>query len=327
MKTKTSEDGAADPATIARRSRLTRLVFWLVVGLGAATSVFVLARTDDDPVETMLSAWPVVLGAAVLYVIGMTLDAIAWSRLFTEDRRALALGFILSQPVKYMPGGFAQPLGQMALAVETIGRTSPVLVAFPVHVLINVVAATTLGALVLFVADVPGWARWLVILTPLVWILLDRRWMGTVLEYLGRRVPRLRVDAGVPSQGLINRSFGFALAGHGLMFLSFGVLTDDAIGGWSVIQLAIVYAIAWLVGYVVIPSPAGLGAREAALLALLAGTLTASEVIAVATVHRVMTMICELGMMGVAVLLARRRPTIPGIEAQDSFGPGSPTGV
>ena len=305
-----SEDRTSGSSIRGRltRARTTRVVvFWLIVALGASTAVFVLFRTDDNPIETIIGAWPVVIASAALYVAGMTTYALSWARLFESDRRALGLGFLISQPIKYLPGGIAQPIGQIALGVEATGQAAPILIAFPVHVLINVVAAATLGAPLLLVAEVPSWVRWLVVLTPLLWTLLDRRWMRTVLDLIGRRIPKLRVESSFPQQYLVNRAFLTALLALGLMFLSFGVLTASGVPGWSILQLSTAFAAAWLVGYVVIPSPAGLGAREAALFAFLGGALSGTEVVGIAAVHRVMTMVLELAMMGVAVWLARRR--------------------
>jgi len=283
-----------------------RTVFWLVVLGGIVTVVLVLLGTDDDPIGVIISAWPVVVVAAFLYLVGMACYALSWAHLFETKRRSLALGFLISQPIKYLPGGVAQPIAQIALGVETTGSPARILIAFPVHVLINVVAGATLGAPLLLIAPIPSWSRWAIVLVPLLWVILDRRWMGSVLTWLARFRPRLREAEAPPSQALINRAFLWALAAHGLMFTSFGVLTGSAIPGWTSWRLILAFAVAWLVGYVVIPAPAGIGAREAALVAILGGALTTAEVVGITVVHRVMTMIIELVMLVAAVWLARR---------------------
>lgn len=290
-----------------RRTALKSATLILIAVSGVAAAVIAITRTDDDPINTLLAEWPVVAAAGLLYLVGMCAYAGSWASLFEsgDNRRLIGLGFLISQPVKYLPGGFAQPIGQVTLTAQAIGSTRRAVVAFPVHVLINVVTALTLGAPLLFSADVPSWAGWLVVLVPLFWAALNRRWMSSLLSLLGRVHRVFRVTSDIPAQSHINKGFAWALAAHGAMFASFGVLTASSVPSWSVLDLSVAYAIAWLVGYVALPAPAGLGAREAVLVVFLGSAVSTGDVVRISAVHRIATLVVELAILLIAVIMTR----------------------
>jgi hypothetical protein len=296
------------PMTNSRRQIVLKRATWILIGfIGLAASPIAMTRTDDDPIGTLLAEWPTVAAAGGLYLIGMSIYSISWSQLFdsTDNRLLISLGFLISQPVKYLPGGIAQPIGQVTLTAQALGSTRRSLVAFPAHVLINIVAAVTLSAPLLFVAEVAPLWRWLLVLVPMVWAALNRRWMAGLLSLLARVHRMFQVSSDLPTQSHINAAFGWALLAHAAMFASFGVLTAGSVPGWSVVPLSLAYAIAWLVGYVALPAPAGLGAREAALVLFLGGAITAVDAVRISAVHRIATLVVELGLLVVATVMAR----------------------
>lgn len=293
---------------------ITIISFVLIALIGGVAGMFVFFRTASDPLETLFGAWPVVVIAAAIYAIGMCVYAASWASLFdsTENRRLVALAFLLSQPVKYLPGGIAQPVGQVALTAQASDSGRRALVAFPVHVVVNVIAALTLSSPLLFLIDIPGWSRWIIVVVPLLWSALDRRWMTSVLGALGRIHRVFLVSADLPKQNRINSAFGFALLAHALMFAAFGTLARASVSGWSFLGLSFAYGIAWVVGYVALPIPAGLGAREAVLAIILTDSMSTLDVLKVSGIHRVTTLSVELLLLMIALLMARselRKPT------------------
>lgn len=286
---------------------MTGLSFVLIALIGGVAALLVFSRTDEDPLDILLGAWPVVLIASLVYAFGMLVYSASWAALFdhSENRKLIALAFLISQPVKYLPGGIAQPVGQVALTAQVTNTGVRTVVAFPVHVIINVVAALTLSSPLLFIVEVPNWSRWAIVLVPLLWAALDRRWMSTVLNALGRLHRVFRVSAELPAQEGIHSGFRLALAAHASMFLAFGVLTAASVPGWSMLSLALAYGLAWAIGYIALPAPAGLGAREAVLALLLAPTLSTLDVVKISAVHRAMTLAVELTLLIVALVLTR----------------------
>ncbi|HUG07791.1 MAG TPA: hypothetical protein VMP13_02645 [Acidimicrobiia bacterium] len=294
--------------TNSRRQVVLRRVTWILIAfIGLAASLIAITRTDDDPLGTLLAEWPMVAAAGGLYLVGMSIYSVSWSQLFdrSDNRRLISLGFLISQPVKYLPGGIAQPIGQITLTAQALGSTRRALVAFPAHVLINIVAAVTLGAPLLFFSEVAPLWRWLIVLVPMVWAALNRRWMAGLLSLLARLHRMFQVSSDLPAQSHINAAFGWALLAHAAMFASFGVLTAGSVPGWSVVSLSLAYAIAWLVGYVALPAPAGLGAREAALVLFLGGAITAVDAVRISAVHRIATLVVELTLLVVAAVMTR----------------------
>jgi uncharacterized membrane protein YbhN (UPF0104 family) len=109
----------------------------------------------------------------------------------------------------------------------------------------------------------------------------------------------------LPAQRAILQAAGAGLVAHALMFLVFGLMAGEAITEYSVLGLSVAYGLAWVVGYVALPAPAGLGAREATLVALV-GTGSTMTVIQVSAAHRILTLLVELILLALASLSLRR---------------------
>jgi len=71
------------------------------------------------------------------------------------------------------------------------------------------------------------------------------------------------------------------------------------------------YALAWVVGFLVILVPAGAGAREGVLLAILVGSLPSGSTILLVLVSRALLTVVDLGFAAVGGLLARRSRPAP----------------
>ena len=131
--------------------------------------------------------------------------------------------------------------------------------------------------------------------------LVDRRWMVWILH----KIPRTR-DASsdlVPPQRAILLTYLAALVtiatlgiGYLIVLGSFGAVDDP----WLVVSG---FAIAWLVGFLLVPLPSGLGAREAVLVAILHGTFPSSVLVAASVYQRVVLIATE----GLLALIASHR--------------------
>jgi glycosyltransferase 2 family protein len=107
---------------------------------------------------------------------------------------------------------------------------------------------------------------------------------------------------------------GALLAGAGwslVMWLCFGVqawLIARGLGGGHerLFLLATgAYAVAWVVGFLIIFVPAGAGAREAALVLVLGPSLGHGDALALALVSRVLMLVGDLVTVGIAIVSAR----------------------
>jgi uncharacterized membrane protein YbhN (UPF0104 family) len=96
------------------------------------------------------------------------------------------------------------------------------------------------------------------------------------------------------------------------MWLLFGAsfwLCAQALVGVPARDLALyagAFAVAWLAGLVAIYAPGGLGVREAVLVALLSGRIGAADALIVAAASRLMLVLVDVVLAGVATAAMRR---------------------
>jgi uncharacterized membrane protein YbhN (UPF0104 family) len=100
------------------------------------------------------------------------------------------------------------------------------------------------------------------------------------------------------------------------------LLVADVSGkGLAVLPLATgAYALAWSVGFILIPFPGGVGPRELALIAALAPVMPTGPAIVVAVISRLVMTIGDVAWAGLASAFGRaRRPE--GAQEQDQASP------
>lgn len=279
---------------------------WLAIQLafGAAGLTFlVLAFVDtwrDTQADVLPSSWR--LGAAlVASASGMACAASAWLVLLGSRRRSLAAGFFMAQLGKYIPGGFWQVAGQVGLARRDGVPLARASVAFPVHAIVNVAAG---GVVALsYVVLGTGARRWMGLLGLLTLPLLHRGWMirsaGLVARLRGRT---LDPDV-VPPQRAIFRAMVWSIATLVAAGIAFALVAPGIAAPVRAVVPA--WGVAWTIGFLVLIVPAGLGAREAALVAALGPFGSTAGLVAASVIHRIVTMVAEMLMIVVSHLWAR----------------------
>jgi len=199
-------------------------------------------------------------------------------------RDGLRIGLV-AQIGKYLPGNIAHYAGRGALATQ-VGvplKSSGISTAIE---LASAMSAVVLVAAVGLLVD-PRPLAWLpVISSPALAVLAVMILaLGAVCFWLIGRGARPEQLIG-PTLCL---SVSFFLSGTSMYALARALGHDE-------LPLAIAvgtFALAWGAGFVVVGAPAGLGVREAMLLALLSPVVGASTAIAIAIVHRVVTAIVD----------------------------------
>jgi len=302
-----------------KRSTLVRVA--VVVFVAIAIVCFVLALVGAWRQSAALPSIWRLCAVGGLWVIGVLSAAFAWATLLGGDHRLEhGAASIVSQIAKYIPGGVWQASGQLGLARSVGVQLQRSAVAFTVQMLMQAVAACTFGVVVAITwSDGAGWLRVVLALGAVMsLVLVDRRWMVWILH----KIPRTR-DASsdlVPPQRTILTTFAAALVtiatlgiGYLIVLGSFGSVDDP----WLVVGA---FAIAWLVGFLLVPLPSGLGAREAVLVALLHGMFPSSVLVAASVYQRVALIATE----GLLALIAshRVRPSRLRATTADSVGPG-----
>lgn len=257
--------------TSISRRKVLRIVFGAIA---LAFLVVALLSTWDETQDQKLPS-PVTLAlAGALVVTTLVGGGMSWLALFGKGApRRLISDFYLAQLGKYIPGGgIWQAASQVGLSASPELSATRVTSNLAVHAVIQLSAALTIGGFLAFNTDLSGWLRILCGFGLAAPLILHRSWMAFLL---GRAGGRLRLDvtqASPPDQRTIVRSWLWGLIPIAGFSVAFGLMIHTLEPGVSLWRSAPAFAMAWGVGFALIPFPAGLGVREAALIALVGGS-------------------------------------------------------
>jgi hypothetical protein len=259
------------------------------------------------------------LGAGILigvpvYLAGLCLIAFAWCRLQNDvsiertSYRCLFAVYATSQFAKYMPGNIGHYVGRhlllrgrghghAAIVFGTLAEAAMLIVAagawsFPVLVRWWPGLAWPGGRWICFGMG------WLLVLVGLFLL----RWFARTRVPLLHRLPLIRpwrVAALFPLYGLffLAMSLAVALPAHAL-----------GLASTSFFSFAVAVAASWMVGFLIVGAPAGIGVREAALLLLLQGQLAREDILLLAAAFRVISFVADLFMLLIGAVLMARTP-------------------
>jgi uncharacterized membrane protein YbhN (UPF0104 family) len=307
-----------------RRLLQTALLVVGLAGVGLA-----VARTMDQAKGHVLPSAGALAIAATLALVAILASAQAWIALFTDlvttrsARTALRNTFLLSQLTKYLPvGGVVQAASQVGLA-RAIGipwrRTA---VAFPVSVVGAVVGGATFGSGVVFASGVAAWIRVVAALGLTSLVMLHRGLMAWVLDRARRFVRRIPESDQLPSQRAIIVFYLWALVTIGSLSAAYAVLVRSLVHGVNPARVFCAFALSWVIGFLVVPIPAGIGVREAVLVALLPG-VGAAPLLAASLALRLLTIGTEVAAFFGNKVATRRTPGVPPVDLA-AAAPASP---
>jgi hypothetical protein len=224
-------------------------------------------------------------------------------------RRAAPVWF-LSNIVRYIPGNIWQFLGMAELAhAEGVPRlvtlTSTVL-----HQVISTAAGIVLAACYFAVFEQGEWLRALrplLLLAPFGLLLLQPRLLAVVLNWLLRKAGRPPIVVSLTWRQiwiLIARYFVVWIA----MGLSFAVLARAVtpLGWCEAFYLTASWAAAYVIGYLTLLTPAGLGVREGVLAILLFAVMPQPVAAVVAIMARLWMVLGEVLGAGAALIVRGR---------------------
>lgn len=270
----------------------------LRIAFGVAAIGFLAAaflRTVEEVEGSLLPpVWAVlVAGAAQAGALWATQRS--WAALLPEvPARRLAQGFYVSHLGKYIPGAVWQPLGQVGYAVRDGVEAPRAATGYLLHAIASVAAMGAVGSLILVLGGSPdrlvGAIALCGLLSPLF---LHRGLAAATLAPFGRWFPGLHVGQALPSQWEILRAFGWAVIASATSGSGFGAILIGLVG-WEVASISISgYALSWLAGFLAIPVPAGIGVREAVMVAVFGGFVPVATVVAASVYQRLVSMVVE----------------------------------
>jgi hypothetical protein len=306
-------------------SEAGKLKKWVKPVMNLLAALFVLLAARDVFLrwgETSVTLSP---GLAVLAFVPLFLSClvqgVAWimlaERMAAREvprKRAMSL-YLASQLARYTPGKIGLPLVRMEGAPR-IGLTRTLV---GVSILVESLSWTATGAvlgfllLVVTVPDaglgavlgklaVPGFG--LSALGLCVFMLVDRsRYPGRIRALLAPFGQGPVVPLAVP---LVQLGYWALVAVHGyLMSRALGASFDSGMTSMGF------YVVASVAGFVVLAAPAGLGVREAVLLAGLTPSVGASGALGAALISRAASLVADILIWALVRALSRSEPPLP----------------
>ena len=303
-----------------------RTASWRTVAKGIAIAVVVVfiaafvVQNWDGVRAGLVRLRPVdVAAATVTALVGIVASMLSWRSLVTGAGSRLSLAaasrvFFLGQLGKYVPGSVWPVVAQMELSKRYDVPRSRAAFAALAQMLVGVVTAVLVAGVCLALSPVGvlGGYWWLYLLAPLMLALLAPPVLNRCIT-LASRLTGGRFVVGEP---LTWQTVGAAAAWALLMWGAFGVhiwvmASRLAPEPSSLLLLATGgYALASVVGILIIILPAGAGAREAVIILVFAGVLSGDDALVVALVSRFLMLGADLVGAGAAILATRRRAPI-----------------
>jgi hypothetical protein len=278
---------------VSRRQLLT--LAFVLAGLAAATWAFYRAFESSQDQALPPLRWFAL--AFMFSVAGLVCAGRSWVELFAGDGdpKLLAGGLYTSQLAKYIPGGGAiQVASQVALSRDkdiSLGRAT---MAYPMAALITVVSGATVASGLSFVdSAIPSALRWLALLGLASPALLHRSLTAWVMDRGRSVIKRIPPSDLIPAQPVIWRAFAWSIPMMLATSVAFAALLHPLDPGVSPAAATIAFAAAWVIGFLVIPVPAGIGIREAVLVLIL-GSVAPGALVAASLAHRMVSISVEV---------------------------------
>ncbi len=252
-----------------------------------------------------------VAGAAVCVIAGLGCMMLAWRALLADLGSPLPLPaairvMFIGQLGKYVPGAVWALAAQVELArdYEVPRRRSATasLVGMATTLVVGLVAAGVTLPLTSTSAVRHYW--WVLAITPLAVACLYPKFIKFGLDLVLKTVHRPPLEKPVSVRGMAR-----ALAWTTLGWLCYGahawlLISEFAGHGGHVLALSLgAYALAWSVGFLIIFIPGGIGAREVALIAVLAPVMSSASALVVALASRVVMTIGDLVWAGAGLAI------------------------
>ena len=283
------------PASGRPRRRMRWLVRWLPAALLVAGAAMLVARERvafADAIDLITaSSWINWLGAMVLVVAGRGVLAgisiVLVSRQLTgTGALTTGLAWMRSATAKYVPGVVWHALALVERLRRAGVPAASGAAVYYVDTMGTIVAAVLIGAIAVpaLVSAEAGTALWLILAVPAALSLHPRvfalglRMLGTLT---GRRFDNVQLSWRTVISVICLHGSGWLLVGCAIRLI---LVALDASASWPLVFAAT--SLSWAAGLLAVPVPAGLGVREAALVALLASQVPVEVAVATALVSR-----------------------------------------
>ncbi len=290
--------------------------------LAALTALFVVlevVRQWDDLVEVVRAANPWwLVAAAAVFAIGEAGYALVWPATLRRTGHPVPVGtasatFLVTQTAKFVPGSVWQHVGRVGTG-DRIGVPKRVIAG----ALVLEVAASVAAAL--FLAALVGTAAPLVFDTAGPGLRALELGAGIAAVVLVPEAAR-RAAGRVGGRSLIAPGpYALVVGWHVVVWALYGAgagLLSVGLGG-PFIDTVGAFCLSWVVGLVVVGAPAGLGVREAVMVAALTPVAGADVALAVTIGSRAVWTVVQFAgaALGLGYLSRDRRRSGPDVEVR-----------
>lgn len=289
-----------------RRNKVLRIALLLVaVGLLVVTVVHQGAAIGDA--LQRLNAFDLALSGAFV-LAGLVAQMLSWRSLFSGSEvgvppiRVSGRIYYVGQLGKYVPGSVWAVVAQAELGKDhRVPRARSATVALSALVVLVVVGgAVSAAGLSVGSASSLRTYWWALLSVPVGIVLLSPAVFNRLIA-LALRLTKRGGPAPEISGAAVLRSSGWAL----VMWLAFGAhawFLATGLGASGAADAATVtgaFALAWVVGFLVVIAPAGAGPREAALVLALAPVMGAVDAFVLALISRLLMVVGDVVAAGI----------------------------
>ena len=307
----------APSPTRSRRERVLTVVKVVAAVIAIGLLVVGVVKQWDDITRDLARLDGLTIGLGLVFTLAaLVANMLSWRAMmsatgFRVRLAAAASIFFVGQLGKYIPGGVWSIAAQAELGrAHGLARTGSA-VASLASMLVSMVTAALVGIVALLATGASADAWWLVagLVVGLVvgLVLLTPPVLGRLIALAFRLLRRPPQDIALTWSGTT-----MSMVWSVVMWIAYGVqasLVLRVFGAHSPVLLPVAigaYAVAWLVGFLVVIAPAGVGPREGILVLLLATVATQSAAFALAVVSRAFMTVGDVVLAGVGAALAVR---------------------
>lgn len=312
--TLTTDDEPAVATRGGRRWAVNGIKIAFLVAVVVAGVLYVAGKWTEvsDAVASMNPVWLVLAFLAV--IVALVLSMLSWIVVWPAFgiRLPVLRGgrvFFVSQLGKYLPGSVWPIAAQAQMAGEVGLAKSSSIVLSLISMLVSIATGLGLGAVLVPFIDVHlledyWWlpivgVAFLVCLTPPVM----RFGVRLALRILRRPDAQFTYGWRVAGQSSGLQAANWLFAGVQLWLVLIGLGVDPA---RSFVPSIAAMALAFALGVLLIPFPAGIGVREFVLTAVLASVTGAGVAVTAAILSRLLYAIADFAVAGVAAAIRRR---------------------
>lgn len=327
------------PTGSRKKKLILRMSTVLGIGLaigGAAFVVEKIAAQWSEYGDVIAHArWGWLIAAVPLAAIGMSSLGLIWRRVIEVlgarvRRREVFVWYQLGQLGKYLPGGLWPILGRSELAVRgglnrQIAYNSVALSMGATYLCAALVSAVLLPFVLLTEGSI-GTSAWVFVIIPVGLLVLHPRVLAKLFA-IAERVLGKAEDQQVPPWSASVK----LVARHAPPWVINGVatwliaLTFDPHASFVTVMFAGI--LSWVVGFVVIFVPGGLGVREASFTAIASVSMSSQIAATVAIVSRLVFMVADAGGALAALPVGSRLRAAAAAEPAPEPAPNQPPGV